>query len=115
MELKLNIYKENEPGEIEKTYKTSTYNLMFGTMEDFIEIIEPEMLFSDNKFDAGAAVVKIVRGGMDQLKPLYMEVFPGLTEGELRRTKVSELVVVCKGILKHSLDEMKQAATGKNV
>lgn len=112
MELKLNIYNGRE---IEKTYTANTYDLMFGTAEDLIEIIEPEMLFSDNKFDVGTAIMKLLRGGMDQLRPIFMEVFPGLTAGELRRTKVTDLVIVCKGIMKYSIDEMKMAATGKNV
>ena len=33
MELKLNIYNKKN---IEKTYSTDTYDLMFGTVEDFI-------------------------------------------------------------------------------
>lgn len=112
MELKLNIYKG---GQVVKTYKASTYDLMFGTMEDFIEIIEPDKLFSDDKADMGTAATKLLTGGMNQLKPLFLEVFPGLTEEELRHTRVKDLVVVGKEILKYSLNEMKMAATGKNV
>lgn len=111
MELKLNIYKGKE---VEKTYTANTYDLMFGTMEDFIGIIEPDKLFGNDKADMGEAATKLISGGLNQLKPLYLDIFPGLTEDELRRTRVTDLVVVGKSVLKYSLDEIKKTATGKN-
>lgn len=111
MELKLNIYKGRE---VEKTYTANTYDLMFGTMEDFIGIIEPDKLFSNDKFDMGEAATKLISGGLNQLKPLYLDIFPGLTEEELRRTRVTDLVVIGKDVLKYSLNEIKKVSTGKN-
>lgn len=111
MELKLNIYKGRE---VEKTYTANTYDLMFGTMEDFIGIIEPDKLFGDNKTEMGEAATKLISGGLSQIKPLYLDVFPGLTEEELRRTRVTDLIVIGKEILKYSLSEIKKASTGKN-
>ena len=111
MELKLNIYKGKE---VEKTYTANAYDLMYGTMEDFVGIIEPDKLFSDNKMDMATAGTKLLTGSLDQLKPLFMDVFPGLTEEELRRAKVTDLIKVGKGILKYSIEEMKVASTGKN-
>ena len=36
--IKLNIYGDNK--EIVKTYETDSYDLMFGTVEDFVSIID---------------------------------------------------------------------------
>ena len=36
MNLSLNIYQK---GEIEKTYQTDTLHILFGTVEDFINIL----------------------------------------------------------------------------
>ena len=40
MELKLNIYNKKE---IVKTYTAETYDLMFGTVEDLIDLINLDM------------------------------------------------------------------------
>jgi len=39
-EIKLNIYKAGTNNEIEKTYITKGYKLMYGTVKDFMSIID---------------------------------------------------------------------------
>lgn len=83
MEIKLNIYKGKK---IEKTHTVDGYDLMFGTVEDFVNIIDIDKLD-----DTKALAVMIVKG-FSQLKPLFLDIFPELTEEELKRTKVLDLV-----------------------
>lgn len=111
MLLKLKVYKGKE---VEKEYTTDTYDLMFGTLEDFINVIDLDKLSDGNDADFVKAIGKVVVGGMDQLKPLLLDVFEGLTEEELRRTKVKELTVVVLDILKYSIAEIKGASKRKN-
>lgn len=92
MELKLNIYKNNR--EVEKTYKTDTFDLMYGTLEDLICAIDPAMLKSGianiDEMQLGSLVISL----LPQIKPLLCEMFDGLTADEVRRTKVKELVPI---------------------
>lgn len=113
MELKLNIYKNQR--EVEKTYTANTYDIMFGTIEDFMNMLDLEA-FMGNGGTASLmeATSKLMSGGLDVIKPLLKDIFPELTDAELRRTKAKELLGVLAGLTGFSLDELKSLYnTGK--
>lgn len=113
MNFELNIYNK---GTVEKTYRTDSYSLMFGTMEDFIDVIDLRVLdgnLSDS--DSIKLLMGIIGGSITKLKPLLLDVFEGLTEEELRRAKVTELIGVIINIMKYSYSEIMGVASGKNV
>lgn len=85
MEIRLNIYSGKE---VVKTYTAEGYDLMMGTIEDFMDIIDIE------KLNDTAAVAKMVMKGYAQIKPLMKDIFPGLTDEEFRGIKLTELVQV---------------------
>lgn len=84
--IKLNIYDKNDKTKVEKTLEAEGYELMLGTVEDFMDIIDIDKL-GDQK-----EVAKMVVMSYSQLKPLIMDIFPELQNDEYRRIKVSELV-----------------------
>lgn len=84
--IELNIYKAENKKEIEKTYEAEGYDLMLGTVEDFMEIIDVD------KIDNNIEVAKMVMKGYNQIKPLVMDIFPELTDEEYKRIKVNDLV-----------------------
>jgi len=86
MEIKLNIFGEDK--QIAKTYTAEGYDLMMGTIEDFMEIIDVENL------NDTTAVAKMVMKGYKQIKPLMKDVFPGLTDEEFRQIKINNLIEV---------------------
>lgn len=98
MELSLNIYKNSK--EIEKTYKASEFDLMWGTLEDLIAAINIDKLEDD------AELTKMFFGVLPQIKPLLKEIFPGLTESEIRRTKAKELLPVFISSFKYAFSEI---------
>lgn len=110
--MKLNIYKSKT--EIEKTYTAEIYDLLYGTLEDFINIIDLDRITNGKNADFVSAVSIAVVKGMSQLKPLILDVFDGLTEEELRKTRVSELTAVVIEILKYAIAQIGGASTGKN-
>lgn len=110
-ELKLNIYNKKE---VVKTYEAETYDLEFGTVEDLINLIDLDNLNLDNNTELIKAAGKVCMGGMDVIKPLYKEIFDGLTDDELRHTHLSELANILIKVIKFSIDEMMKGATGKN-
>lgn len=97
MELKLNIYGK---GTIEKTYVTDTYDLMYGTIEDLLEIVDFDKM--DDNVEVGKMILKI----LPKIKPFLKDVFDGLTDDELKRTKVKELIPLFIDIFKFSLNEL---------
>lgn len=86
--ISLNIYKKDDKKTIEKTYTVDGYELMLGTVEEFVNIIDVDKL-NDN-----TAVAGMVLKGYGKIKPLIKDIFPGITDEELNRVKVTELVQV---------------------
>lgn len=84
--ISLNIYSADDKNKVEKTYTAQGYDLMLGTVEEFMRIIDIDKI-GDN-----IEVAKMVVRGYGQIKPLLRDVFPGITDEELNRVKVNELV-----------------------
>ena len=103
-DLKLNIYNGKE---IEKTYVAEEIDIMFGTVEDLLEVINFDNLKDENE------VVKVVIATLKNLKPFLKQIFDGLTDDEIKRTKVKELVPLFVDIVKYSINELK-SLMGKN-
>lgn len=82
--IELNIYGADKT--VEKTYSVDGYDLMFGTAEDFISVIDFDKIDDQNE------LAKMVVNGFGKLKPLLKDVFPEITEEELKRTKVNEVI-----------------------
>lgn len=106
MELKLNIYKTQR--EVEKTYTVDTYDVLYGTVEDLLGALDIEAL-TRKKGDASmvAAIGKLVKDCPTLVNSLMKDIFPGLTDDELRRVKVKELIAVVVGLAGFSMDEIK--------
>ena len=50
---------------------------------------------------------------MDIIKPLLKEMFEGLTDDELKHTKVSEIATALVEVVKFSISQMTKGANGK--
>lgn len=84
--ISLNIYKAEDKTQIEKTYTAEGYNLMLGTIEDFMAIIDID------KLDNNIEIAKMVMSGYSQIKPLIKDIFPELSDDEFRRVKLDDLI-----------------------
>lgn len=112
MQLNLNIYRGRN---IEKVYTANEFDIMFGTVEDLIDLIDADRL-SGNVSDTDfiAAVVVLLKGGFDQVKSLLKELFPEVTDDELKRTKMKDIVHILVSVLKYGFAEMTGASSAKN-
>lgn len=111
MDLKLNIYKKKE---IVKTYTAETYNLLFGTVEDLLNVIDIDNIQAGNKAELLKAIAKVLASSMDIVKPLLKDVFDGLTDEELRNTSLKEIVDVLSNIVTYSINQITKGNNGKN-
>ena len=101
MELKLNIYKTRKSKEIEKTYIANDFELSTGICEDLLNIVKIDMF--ENGLDILSAetqvkeIMKMSIDGIDVFKEMLKEIYDGLTDEEISRTKIKEIahVVVC--------------------
>lgn len=85
--MRLNVYKNQK--EIEKTYSIDNYDLMFGTIEDVLAIFDEIDDIKDN-----LELFRAVQSNRSKIYDLLKDIFPELTDEELRRTKIKELVPV---------------------
>lgn len=98
MDLKLNIYDEN--GEITKTYTTTEFDLMWGTIEDLMSIVKIDKINDNDE------IFKMVYSALPQVTPLLKQIFHGVTDEELRNVKVKELVPVIVEAFKFAFTEI---------
>lgn len=84
--MKLNIYKNQK--EIEKTYEVESYDLMYGTVEDILGIFDDIDSTDDMK------LFEVIQRNRDKINTLLLDVFPEMTEDELRKVKVKELIPI---------------------
>ena len=83
--MKLDVYKNQK--EIEKTYEVDAYDLMYGTLEDIFEILDDLGENSTN-----IELMRIVSKNRDKLNNLLKDVFPDITDDDLRKVKLKDLV-----------------------
>ena len=106
--IELNIYKAGSKTEIEKTLEAESYDLMLGTVEDFMEIFDVDQLGNN------VEMAKMVLKGYNQIRPLIMDVFPELTADEYKRVKVNDLIRTIVQIGTAVVENLDYLKTEKN-
>lgn len=101
--MKLNIYEKKS---IVKTYEADEYELMFGTVEDMIDAAKLDKIESGTDAEIVMAATSLVTTSMDTVKDLLKDVFDGLTDDEIRNTRVSEIVNVVVDILMYAVSQI---------
>lgn len=108
MELKLNIYNEENPTEIVKSYVSQDFELMTGTCEDVLALIGLEKvieLMSDSS-KLGEYLLKKVIIQYDDFKPYIFKAFKGLTEDEFRCTHMAEVGQILVTIVVYTVRQL---------
>lgn len=83
--MKLNIYKNQR--EIERTIEVDQYDIMFGTIEDILSIMDQIDLLEDDE-----GIYALIKDNLPKIKGLLKDIFIGVTDDELKRIKIKELV-----------------------
>ena len=83
--MKLNVYKNQK--DIEKTYEVKEYDLMYGTVEDLLAIFDEVDDLHDNMKLFG-----VIQKNRTKLNDLLLDIFPEMTEDDLRKIKLKELI-----------------------
>ena len=108
--MKLNTYDHKE---LIKTYEANEYELMFGTVEDMIDAAKLDKIESGTDAEIVMAATNLVTTSMDTVKDLLKDVFDGLTDDEIRHTRVSEIVNVIVDVIRYAISQISLFGGGK--
>ena len=103
--INLNIYSADKRT-VEKTYTAETYDLMLGTVEDLMQVIDVDKM-SDN-----VEITKMVLKSFAKLKPFIKDIFPDATDDDLKRVKIKELIPMFIQVFKTVIDDLDIIKTG---
>lgn len=109
--MQLNIYEKKK---VIKTYTADTYDLMFGTVEDISDAVNLDEMKTGSDVEVFQAVVKLITGSKETVKDLLKDVFDGLTDEELRNTKVKEQAQVLVEVVNYTLSQLRKGTGTKN-
>lgn len=113
--MKLNIYSKKDGRQaVEKTYTADTYDLMFGTVEDVAEAIHIDELNGEVTDQALLMLVmKFAMRSKDTVKDLMKDIFNGLTDEELKKAKVNEMVRVLIEVIQYTIGQITKGVRGE--
>lgn len=109
--MKLNIYEKKQ---IVKTYEADTYDLMFGTIEDVADAIDLDSIQTGTDMEILKMAGKLVLTSMDTIKDLLKDIFDGITDEEIRKTKTAEIATVLMDVVRYTMTQMNKGISGKN-
>lgn len=100
----LNIY-DSTGKNIVKTAKSTTYDLMFGTVMGLMDLLKIEDL--ENTVE----LLKVLHNAWAEIKSVLSEVFPDVTDDEWKHVKVKELLPIIVSIAKFAVSDMLSIPT----
>ena len=101
--MKLNIYEKKK---VVKTYTATTYDLMWGTLEDVAHVVDLETQKANSNAELVKFVADMALKSMDTVKGLLLDIFDGLTEEEIRQTQVKEIAYVLIEVIRYTIKQM---------
>lgn len=104
--ISLKITSKEDKKKVDKIYTAEGYDLMLGTVEDFMDIIDIDKLGNNIE------LAKMVLKGYGQLKPLIMDIFPELTDEEYKRIKVNDLISTISQVGKSVIENLDILKSG---
>ena len=109
--MKLNIY---EGKKIAKTYEADTYDLMFGVLEDVADAVKLDEMKTGSNEELVKMALGFVTRSIGTVRDMMKDIFEGITDEELRHTRVSEMGAVIVEIIKYTISQLNRGISGKN-
>ena len=105
MNITLKIYDGRK---VVKEYNAETIDFSFGVVEDILDVLDFEHM--ESKTDIAAMIIKCSK----QLRPFLKDIFDGLTDEEVRNTRIQNLVEVFRALYNHAVGELGETAAVTN-
>ena len=100
--MKLNIYKNQN--EIEKTYEVDAYDVMYGTVEDVLAVLDE---LGDKP--SNDEIFKALTANRAKLNDLVLDIFPEMDASELRKVKLKEMIPFFLELFKYVKDSFSSS------
>lgn len=107
----LNIYEKKK---VVKTYEADTYDLTFGVVEDVADAIKLDDLKSGTDAEIIKLAANLVLKSTGTVRELMKDIFEGITDEELRKTKVVEQAGVLVEVVKYTFEQIGKSLPRKN-
>lgn len=107
----LNIYEKKK---IVKTYEADAYDLTFGVVEDVADAIKLDDLKSGTDAEIIKLAANLVLKSTGTVRELMKDIFEGITDEELRKTKVVEQAGVLVEVVKYTFEQIGKGLQKKN-
>lgn len=109
--MKLGIY---EHGRRVNAYEADAYDLTFGTVEDVLGALQLDNVQLTNDTELVKLAVRFVGENMPLVKDLLKDIFEGITDEDIRKTKVKEVGVVLVEVVRYAFKEIQKGVSEKN-
>lgn len=109
--MRLDIYDKKK---IVKTYEADTYDLEFGILEDVADVVKIDDIETGSDAEILKMAAKAVIGSMDTVKYLLKDIFDGLTDDEIKHTRVSDISQVLLDVIRYTIEQLNRGLTSKN-
>lgn len=109
--MKLNIYEKKK---VVKTYEAEAYDLMFGVLEDVAKAAKIDDLKTGSDVEIIKMIGNLAIQSMDTVKDLMKDIFDGITDEELKNTKVAEIAAVLVDVVKFTISQLNLLPKTKN-
>ena len=109
MKITLPIYEKKE---VVNVYEVDSYNILFGTVEDLINVIDLDSIGAGDDFNR--VVTKAIPKVFGMIKPLLKDIFDGLTDEEIKNCRLSDVVNVVVWVVKSSISQIDVNGSRKN-
>lgn len=107
--MKLNIYEKQK---VVKTFEAETYNLPFGIMEDVAGLVDIDKVKDMQDTDMLKLVGSIMMQSMDVMKELLHDIFPEITDEDIRKTTIPEVAQLLVDIIIYTVQLLKRNMSG---
>mgnify|MGYP007122111695 FL=1 len=101
--MKLDIYDHKN---VVKTYETDAYEIMSGTVEDLIDAARLDTIENGSDAEIVVAATNLVTTSMGTVKDLLKDIFDGLTDDEIKHTRVSDIVNVIVEVILYAVGQI---------
>lgn len=109
--MQLNIYEKKK---VIKTYTADSYDLMFGTVEDISDAVKLDEMKTGSDVEVLQAVAALIATSKETVKDLLKDIFEGLTDEELRKTKIKEQAQVLVEVVNYTFSQLRKGTGTKN-
>ena len=99
MSLRLPIYRN---GVIEKTYEVENFRIPYGVIQDVLHLVEVDKLNDE------MAIAGMLLEAFDLFDPLLKDLFPGLTDDDLRHADFVDIGLVFTGVARYAIEKLSK-------